>query len=67
MQHLEYMAAKYIQVNYAPESLIEAAEDPSEDNVLSLFADEGVVITGTPRELVDLIQRMYRAVTWPKE
>lgn len=63
MQHLEYMDARYIEVSYGPESDIAAAEDPTNENVLSLFVDEGVVITGTAHELLNLTARIVLAIS----
>lgn len=61
-QHLEYMDAKYVEVAYGPETEIAAAEDPTEDYVLSLFVDEGVIITGTRDEIAHLLLRAVEEV-----
>lgn len=67
MQHVEYLDAVHTSVEWINEEEVYGAISPGDRMVLALGADDAVVITGTPQEIRNLIDRMQAAVSEASE
>lgn len=58
----EYLDARSASVAYMDERDLYSAEDPTEQNVLVISGDEGIVVVGSAEELLAFAERVVATV-----